>query len=55
MKLSVTKLDGKAAGDIELSDAIFGVETIRGDILSRMVNYQLAKRRAGTHKVQTRN
>jgi large subunit ribosomal protein L4 len=55
MKLSVTKLDGKAAGDIELSDAVFGIETIRGDILARMVNYQLAKRRAGTHKVQTRN
>ena len=55
MKLSVTQLDGKAAGDIELSDAVFGIETIRGDILARMVNYQLAKRRAGTHKVQTRN
>ena len=55
MKLSVTKLDGKAAGDIELSDDIFGITDIRADILQRCVVWQLAKRRAGTHKVQTRN
>ena len=55
MKLSVIKLDGKAAGDIELSDAVFGITDIRGDLLARTVNWQLAKRRAGTHKVQTRN
>jgi large subunit ribosomal protein L4 len=55
MKLSVIKLDGKAAGDVELSDEVFGISDIRGDLLARMVNYQLAKRRAGTHKVQTRN
>ena len=55
MKLSVIKLDGKAAGDVELSEAVFGIADIRGDILARTVNWQLAKRRAGTHKVQTRN
>ena len=55
MKLSVIQLDGKAAGDVELSDAVFGIDAIRGDILARTVNWQLAKRRAGTHKVQTRN
>src|SRR6478672_8042333 len=55
MKLSVIKLDGKAAGDVELSEAVFGITDIRGDILARYVNWQLAKRRAGTHKVQTRN
>ena len=55
MKLSVIQLDGKAAGDLELSDAVFGLTDIRGDILARTVNWQLAKRRAGTHKVQTRN
>ena len=55
MKLSVTKLDGKAAGDIELSDDVFGIKEIRADLLQRCVVYQLAKRRAGTHKVQTRN
>ena len=55
MKLSVIKLDGKAAGDVELSDVVFGITDIRGDLLARYVNWQLAKRRAGTHKVQTRN
>ena len=55
MKLSVIKLDGKAAGDVELSEAVFGISDIRGDLLARYVNWQLAKRRAGTHKVQTRN
>ena len=29
MKLSVIKLDGKAAGDVELSDAVFGISDIR--------------------------
>ena len=55
MKLPVIKLDGKAAGDVQLSEAVFGITDIRGDILARYVNWQLAKRRAGTHKVQTRN
>lgn len=50
MKLSVIKLDGKAAGDVELSDAVFGISDIRGDLLARYVNWQLAKRRAGTHR-----
>ncbi|NIQ98515.1 MAG: 50S ribosomal protein L4, partial [Desulfuromonadales bacterium] len=45
MKSKVITLDNKAAGDIELNDAVFGTE-VRKDILSRMVNYQLAKRRA---------
>ena len=54
MELKVTTLEGKAAGSVELSDAIFGLEP-RKDIIQRCVNWQLAKRRAGTHKVQTRN
>ena len=53
MKCKVIDLDNKSAGDIDLADAIFGVE-VRKDLLARMVNYQLAKRRAGTHKVKTR-
>ena len=55
MKLDVIKLDGGKGGSIELPDDIFGIEDIRGDILQRMVTWQLAKRRAGTHKVQVRN
>jgi large subunit ribosomal protein L4 len=55
MKLDVIKLDGGKGGSIELSDDIFGIEDIRADILQRMVTWQLAKRRAGTHKIQVRN
>ena len=51
MQLNVVTLDNKPAGTIEVADAIFGVP-VRADILSRMVNYQLAKRRAGTHKTK---
>ena len=55
MKLDVITLDGKKGGSVELSDAIFGIEAIRADILQRCVVWQLAKRRAGTHKIKTRN
>jgi large subunit ribosomal protein L4 len=55
MKLDVVTLAGGKAGQIELSDAIFGIGEIRADILARCVNWQLAKRRVGSHKVQTRN
>lgn len=54
MKLAVKTLDNKAAGDITLDKAIFGVE-VRSDILHRVVNYQLAKRRTGNHKVKQRD
>ena len=51
MKIDITSLDGDSAGSIELDDAIFGLEP-REDLIARMVRYQLAKRRAGTHKTQ---
>ena len=54
MKQDILKLDAGKAGNIELSDDIFGLEP-RADILHRCVVYQLAKRRQGTHKVQERN
>ena len=53
MKIDITTLDGAAAGSIELNDAIFGLEP-REDLIARMVRYQLAKRRAGTHAVKNR-
>jgi len=53
MKCAVTTLDNKDAGEIELDDAVFGLPA-RADILARMVQWQLAKRRSGTHKVKTR-
>jgi large subunit ribosomal protein L4 len=51
MKLAVTTLDNKGAGDIELADDVFGLP-VRKDILARAVNWQLAKRRAGTHRAK---
>ncbi len=53
MELKVTTLEGKAAGSVELSDAIFGLEP-RKDIIQRCVQWQLDKRQAGTHKAQGR-
>lgn len=53
MKAEVITLDGKKAGDIDLADAIYGLEK-RADILHRVVKWQLAKRRAGTHAVKFR-
>ena len=50
MKTQVIKLDASEAGEIELDDAIFGLEP-RADILHRVVRWQLAKRQAGTHSV----
>ncbi len=53
MKTKVLNLDNKAAGEIDLNDAIFGLEP-RADLIQRVVVWQLAKRRAGTHKMLTR-
>jgi len=55
MKLDVINLDGGKAGSVDLDDAIFGIADIRGDILQRVVTWQLAKRRSGNHKIQVRN
>jgi large subunit ribosomal protein L4 len=53
MELPLTSLDGKKAGSVQLSDAIFGLEP-RQDLIHRCIVWQLAKRRAGTHKVKNR-
>ena len=54
MKTSVTTLDAAKAGDIELLDAIFGLDP-RPDLIHRMVRYQTLKRMAGTHHAQDRS
>jgi large subunit ribosomal protein L4 len=54
MKASVTTLDATSAGEVELADAIFGLEP-RKDLIHRMVRYQLLKRMAGTHHTQDRS
>ena len=52
MQLDIINFDGKAVGKVDLSDAIFGLEP-RADILHRVVTWQRAKQRAGTHAVKT--
>ena len=54
MKAKVIALDGKAAGEIDLNPAIFGL-TPRKDILQRVVEWQRAKKQAGTHLVKGRS
>lgn len=54
MKANVVTLENKEAGEIDLADAIFGLDP-RGDLLDRVVQWQLAKRRAGTHKTKDRS
>ena len=53
MKTPILTLDNKPTGDVELSDAVFGLEP-RVDLIQRVVVWQLAKRRSGQHKVLTR-
>ena len=53
MKTKLFNLDNKSSGDVELNDAIFGLEP-RADLIQRVVVWQLAKRRSGQHKVLTR-
>ena len=53
MELKITTLTGEEKGSVSLSDTIFGLEP-RQDLIQRCVVWQLAKRRAGTHKVKGR-
>ena len=50
MKLDVITLEAGKAGDIDLSDDIFGLEP-RADLLHRVVRWQRAKAQQGTHSV----
>ncbi|MDA0369478.1 MAG: 50S ribosomal protein L4 [Proteobacteria bacterium] len=51
MKAKVTTFENKSAGDMDLDEGVFGLSS-RPDLIHRMVRWQLAKRRAGTHKVK---
>ena len=53
MKVQVKNLDAAEAGDIELSDAVFGIEP-RADILHRVVTWQLEKRRGTARPTRER-
>lgn len=52
MKLDIKNLDGKTTGSVELNASVFGIATIRRDLLARVVAWQLAKRRSGNHKTK---
>ena len=54
MKTSVIKLDGKKVGDINIDESIFNIEP-RIDLISRVVNWQLSKKRVGSHSVLSRS
>ena len=55
MKVQVINLDGSAAkGEVELSDAVFGLEP-RADILHRVVTWQLENRRGIARKARERS
>lgn len=52
MQVEILNLDGKSVGKAKLSDDIFGIEP-RADVLHRVVTWQRANARAGTHAVKT--
>lgn len=52
--VDVFNLDSEVTGQLELSDAIFGVP-VKSHVLHEVVIYQLAKRRAGTAKTKGRS
>jgi large subunit ribosomal protein L4 len=51
MKIDIKTLDGAAAGSADLPDELFAAVP-RKDIIARVIQWQLMKRRAGTHKVK---
>ncbi|MCC7282865.1 MAG: 50S ribosomal protein L4 [Acetobacteraceae bacterium] len=51
IKLTSVTLDNAPAGEVDLPGEIFGIEP-RADIMARVVHWQLARRRAGTHKTK---
>ena len=53
MKIQVVNQKAEKVNDIELSDYVYAVAP-RADIVSRVINWQLAKRRSGNHKVKLR-
>jgi large subunit ribosomal protein L4 len=51
MKYDVINLEAKSVGSIDLADSVFGVD-VRRDLLARVIQWQLDKRRQGTHKTK---
>ena len=53
MHLPVVDWDNRESGSIELSEEVFQAD-VRGDLMARVVNWQRAKARVGTHKAKER-
>ena len=53
MKADIQTIEAENAGSVDLADDIFGLDP-RADIIHRVVQWQLNKRQAGTHKAKTR-
>lgn len=51
MEIEIKTLDNGTAGSATLPEELFGAAP-RADVMARVVHWQLAKRRAGTHKVK---
>jgi large subunit ribosomal protein L4 len=54
MKCDVISIENKKVGSVDLDEAVFGA-AVRADLMSRYVNWQLAKRRSGNHQVKDRS
>ena len=54
-KLKVVNIKGEPAGEIDLSDDVFGIAEINQDLFYEVVKAQLASRRAGTHSTKGRS
>lgn len=52
MKIDLLSFDDGAKGDVELPEEVFSLP-VRPDILARVVRWQLARRRQGTHMTRT--
>jgi large subunit ribosomal protein L4 len=52
MKIKLIDLDKKELGEIELDSEVFGLD-VRPDIIKTVIDWQLAKRQAGTHQTKT--
>ncbi len=53
-KVSVYNMEGQVVGDLELNDAVFGVE-VNAHLIKMAVTSQLANNRQGTQKAKTRS
>ncbi|MCL2673441.1 MAG: 50S ribosomal protein L4 [Alphaproteobacteria bacterium] len=54
MQVDVIDWNNAKVGKADLPDAVFAAE-VKADVIARVIHWQLAKRRSGTHLVKTRS